>query len=96
MDHSVHLKDVLKMICGNEVSRILLRATIRGRHPRAFPEYFSEPEDLRALARSVRRMREMMCGQSIRDLIEAALTPGPIANEQAAIEDATRFGSCLL
>jgi hypothetical protein len=31
-------------------------------HPRIFPNYFSEPEDLRALARSVSRMREMMRG----------------------------------
>jgi choline dehydrogenase len=58
--------------------------------PRIFPEYFSEPEDLRALARSVRRMRDMMRGTPICGLIEAELTPGPIANEQAAIEEDIR------
>jgi choline dehydrogenase len=55
-----------------------------------FPEYFCEPEDLRALARSVRRMRKMMCERAIRELIEAELGPGPIANEQAAIEEDIR------
>jgi len=59
-------------------------------HPRIFPEYFSEPEDLRALARSVRRMRNMMGERAIRDLIEAERAPGPIANEQAAIEEDIR------
>jgi choline dehydrogenase len=70
--------------------RILLRSADPTAHPRIFPEYFSEPEDLKALARSVRRMREMMRGSSIRDLIEAELVPGPIANEQAAIEEEIR------
>jgi choline dehydrogenase len=59
-------------------------------HPRIFLEYFSKPEDLQALARSVRRMRDMMRGPSARDLIEVELTPGPIANEQAAIEEEIR------
>src|SRR3984893_6570404 len=70
------------------------RGLVRGNdltaHPRIFPEYFSEPEDLQALARSVRRMRDMMRGPSIRDLIEVELSPGPIANEQAAIEQDIR------
>ena len=69
---------------------ILLRSSDPTAHPRIFPEYFSEPEDLRALARSVRRMRDMMRGPSIRGLIEAELTPGPIANEQTAIEEDIR------
>ncbi|MGA8759974.1 MAG: GMC oxidoreductase [Stellaceae bacterium] len=55
-----------------------------------FPEYFSEPEDLRALARSVRHMRDMMRGPAIRDMIEAELVPGPIVNDPAAIEDDIR------
>ena len=59
-------------------------------HPRIFPEYFSKPEDLRALARSVRRMGEMMREQPIRDLIEAELTPGAIPNEQTTIEEDIR------
>jgi hypothetical protein len=70
--------------------RVLLRSNDQTAHPRIFPEYFSEPEDLRALARSVRRMRDMMRGPPICDLIEAELTPGPIANEQAAIEEDIR------
>ena len=70
--------------------RVLLRSNDPTAHPRIFPEYFSEPEDLRALARSVRRMRDMMRGPSICDLIEAELTPDPIANEQAAIEEDIR------
>jgi choline dehydrogenase len=70
--------------------RVLLRSTDPTAHPLIFPEYFSEPEDLRALARSVRRMREMMRRPAIRDLIEAELTPGPIPNEQAAIEEDIR------
>jgi choline dehydrogenase len=73
---------------GRPLSRghVLLRSNNPTAHPRIFPEYFSEPEDLRALARSVRRMRDMMRGPPICDLIEAELTPGPIANEQAAID----------
>jgi choline dehydrogenase-like flavoprotein len=50
--------------------RVLLRGNDPTAHPRIFPEYFSESEDLQGLARSVRRMRDMMRGQSIRDLIE--------------------------
>ena len=73
---------------GRPLSRgyILLRSADPLAHPRIFPEYFSEPEDLRALARSVRRMRDMLCGGAIRDLIEAELTPGAIGNDQASIE----------
>ena len=55
-------------------------------HPAIFPEYFSEPEDLHALARSVQRMRDMMGRPAIRDLIEEELAPGPIANDQASID----------
>jgi choline dehydrogenase len=69
---------------------VLLRTTDPRAHPRIFPEYFSAPEDLRALARSVRRMRDMMRKQPIRNLIETELTPGPIANDQAAIEEDIR------
>ena len=77
---------------GRPLSRgdILLRSNDPIAHPRIFPEYFSEPEDLRALARSVRRMRDMMQGSAIRDLIEAELAPGAIVNEQGAIEDDIR------
>src|SRR5215472_4100527 len=46
--------------------------------------------DLDGLARSVRRMCEMMRGSAIRDLIEAELTPGAIDNEQAPIEQDIR------
>jgi choline dehydrogenase len=69
---------------------ILLRSNDPTAHPRIFPEYFCEPEDLRALARSVRRMRDMIRERAIRDLIEAELAPGPIANEQAASEEDIR------
>jgi len=69
---------------------VLLRSSDPTAHPRIFPEYFSEPEDRRALARSVRRMRDMMRGPAIRDLIEAELVPGAVANEQAAIEEDIR------
>jgi choline dehydrogenase len=77
---------------GRPLSRgcVLLRSNDPTAHPRIFPEYFSEPEDLRALARSVRLMRDMMRGSAIRDLIEAELAPGAIANEQAAIEEDIR------
>ncbi len=77
---------------GRPLSRghILLRSSDPTAHPRIFPEYFSEPEDLRALARSVRRMRDMMRKPAIRDLIEAELTPGPISNQQAATEEDIR------
>jgi choline dehydrogenase len=77
---------------GRPLSRghILLRSSDPAAHPRIFPEYFSEPEDLRALARSVRRMRDMMREAAIRDLIETELAPGPIANDQAAIEEDIR------
>jgi choline dehydrogenase len=77
---------------GRPLSRgcVLLRSNDPTAHPRIFPEYFSEPKDLRALARSVRRMRDMMRGSAIRDLIEAELAPGAIANEQPAIEEEIR------
>jgi choline dehydrogenase-like flavoprotein len=77
---------------GRPLSRghILLRSEDPAAHPRIFPEYFSAPEDLNALARSVRRLREMMRGAAIRDLIEAELVPGVIANEQAAVEEDIR------
>ena len=73
---------------GRPLSRghILLRNADPTAHPLIFPEYFSEPEDLHALARSVRRMRDMMRAPAIRDLIEAELAPGAIANDQASIE----------
>jgi choline dehydrogenase len=73
---------------GRPLSRghILLRNADPTTHPLIFPEYFSEPEDLHALARSVQRMREMMRGSAIRHLIEEELAPGPIANDQASIE----------
>jgi choline dehydrogenase len=77
---------------GRPLSRghVLLRSNDPAAHPRIFPEYFSEPEDLRALARSVRRMREMMREPAIRELIEAELVPGAIENDQAAIEEDIR------
>jgi choline dehydrogenase len=73
---------------GRPLSRghILLRNADPTTHPLIFPEYFSEPEDLHALARSVQRMRDMMGASAIRDLIEEELAPGPIANDQASIE----------
>ena len=73
---------------GRPLSRgwVLLQNSDPTAHPRIFPEYFSAPEDLRALARSVCRMRDMMCERAVRDLIEAELTPGPIPNEQSAVE----------
>jgi choline dehydrogenase len=73
---------------GRPLSRghILLRNADPTTHPLIFPEYFSEPEDLHSLARSVQRMRDMMGASAIRDLIEAELAPGPIANDQASIE----------
>jgi choline dehydrogenase len=73
---------------GRPLSRghILLRSANPTTHPRIFPEYFSEPEDLRALARSVMRMRDIMKEPAIRGMIEAELAPGAIANDQASIE----------
>ena len=38
----------------------------------------------------LRRIREMMRGPAIRNLIEVELVPGPIANEQAAVEEDIR------
>jgi len=77
---------------GRPLSRghILLHSADPAAHPRIFPEYFSEPEDLRALARSVRRMRDMLRGPAVRDLIEAELTPGAIDNDQVSIEEDIR------
>ena len=73
---------------GRPLSRghILLRNADPTMHPLIFPEYFSEPDDLHALARSVQRMRDMMGGAATRDLIEAELAPGPIANDRASLE----------
>ncbi|MFI4948745.1 MAG: GMC family oxidoreductase [Alphaproteobacteria bacterium] len=73
---------------GRPLSRgqILLRSADPQAHPRIFPEYFSEASDLHALARSVRRMREIMREAPVRDLIEAELAPGAIPNDQSAIE----------
>ena len=77
---------------GRPLSRghVLLRSSDPAAHPRIFPEYFSEPEDLRALVRSVCRMREMMRGPAIRNLIKAELVPGPVTNNQVAIEEDIR------
>jgi choline dehydrogenase len=73
---------------GRPLSRghILLHSADPTAHPAIFPEYFSEPEDLHALARSVQSMRDMMHTSAIRGLIEEELAPGPIANDQASIE----------
>ena len=38
----------------------------------------------------MRRMRDMMRGPAIRDLIKAELVPGAVANDQAAIEEDIR------
>jgi len=70
--------------------RILLRSADPTAHPRIFPEYFSEPDDLRALARSVLRLREMMRGSAIRDLIEAELAAGAIGYDEASIQQDIR------
>jgi choline dehydrogenase len=77
---------------GRPLSRghILLHSAAPQVHPRIFPEYFSEPEDLRALARSVRRMRNMLRGSAVRDVIEAELSPGAIDNDQVSIEEDIR------
>ncbi len=77
---------------GRPLSRghILLRGSDPAAHPRIFPEYFSAPEDLRALARSVHRIREMMRGPAIRNLIEAELVSGPVTNDQVALEEDIR------
>jgi len=69
---------------------ILLRSADPTAHPRIFPEYFSDPEDLRALAVSVRRMREIMREPAMSRLIEAELAPGAIGNDQASIEQDIR------
>jgi hypothetical protein len=60
---------------GRPLSRghILLRSSDPTAHPRIFPEYFSELEDLRALARSVRRMRDMMREPAIREACSGLL-----------------------
>jgi choline dehydrogenase len=73
---------------GRPLSRghILLRSADPTMHPLIYPEYFSEPEDLHALMRSVQRMRNIMRGLAIRELIEAELAPGPIANDETSIE----------
>jgi len=73
---------------GRPLSRghILLRSADPMAHPLIFPEYFSEPEDLHALARSVMQMRDMMRGSAISHLIEVELAPGQIANDQESIE----------
>jgi len=73
---------------GRPLSRghILLRSADPMAHPLIFPEYFSEPEDLHALARSVMQMRDMMRGSAICHLIEVELAPGQIANDQVSIE----------
>ena len=77
---------------GRPLSRghILLRDADPTAHPLIFPEYFSEPEDLRALTRSVERMRDMMCASAISHLIEEELALGPIAKDQASIEAGIR------
>jgi choline dehydrogenase len=77
---------------GRPLSRghIQLRSADPMAHPRIFPEYFSESGDLRGLARSVMRLREMMRGSAIRNLIEAELVPGAVGNDEASIEQDIR------
>ena len=72
---------------------ILLASADPLAHPRIFPEYFSDPEDLHALARSVCRMRVIMQAPAVRDLIEAELAPGAVDNDQATIEEHIRAGA---
>jgi choline dehydrogenase len=72
---------------------ILLRSTDPLAHPRIFPEYFSDAEDLHALARSIRRIRDIMRAPAVRNLIEAELAPGTIDNDQASIEEHIRAGA---
>ena len=73
---------------GRPLSRghILLRNADPTTPPLIFPEYFSEPEDLHALARSVQRMRDMMGASAIGGVIEEELAPGAIVNDQASLE----------
>jgi choline dehydrogenase len=80
---------MVQLSCGRPLSRghIRLANADPTAHPRIFPNYFAEPADLHALARSVCRMRDIMRGRAIRDLIAAELVPGQaVPNEQAAIE----------
>jgi len=84
---------VVMVSCGRPLSRgrVRLASADPTAHPRIFPNYFAEPEDLRALTRSVCRMREMMRGDAIRSMIAAELTPGPeVGNDPAAIAEEIR------
>jgi len=72
---------------------ILLRGTDPLAHPRIFPEYFADAEDLHALARSVCRIRDMMRAPAVHNLIEAELAPGTLDNDQASIEEHIRAGA---
>ena len=67
---------VVMVSCGRPLSRghVRLASADPTAHPRIFPNYFAEPEDLRSLTRSVGRVREMMRGEAIRGMIAAELS----------------------
>jgi choline dehydrogenase len=60
---------------------VRLRSADPADPPSIFPRYFDEPEDMRALVRAVQRLRAMMRGPSLRDVISSELQPGSQVGE---------------
>ena len=68
---------------------VRLRTANPADHPMIFPNYLAERSDMRALARAVQRMREVMRGRSISGLIERELQPGDAADIEAELRART-------
>lgn len=65
---------------------IRLRSGDPTQHPLIFPNYLSDAQDMRALARAVTMVRAMLRSPAIAGLIERELQPGDVADDEASVE----------
>jgi choline dehydrogenase len=66
--------------------KIRLRSADPAAPPLIFPDYLSDPADMRALVAAVRKMRAMIREGDIRRVIAAELAPGEVPDDDDAIE----------
>jgi choline dehydrogenase len=65
---------------------VRLRSANPADPPLISPRYFEEPDDMRRLVRGVQRLRDMMRGPAMRDVISNELQPGPECLDDGAVE----------
>lgn len=72
---------------GSPYSRghVTLRSADPGEHPRVAPNYFEDPRDMDVLVAAVERMREMVSGPAMRDLISREIEPGTAVRTRAEL-----------